>query len=275
MHVAVVGAFGTVGSAIMDHLGDHPDHEFTWVGHRNYPDHEMVVADAKSVEELRPIFEGHDAVVHLALSPYDGDEDFEAHYANIDMCHAVIDATEAARVETLIYGSTNHVVGTYEEEHAPDIYYPGHGVTVDHWSPVRPDSLYGLGKAYGEDLGQYAVDHVPGIDQFFALRIGTIRGAERDHPFCMAEEGVDRGDWERGSDNYEEIVARVRGTWQSRRDFAHMVERCLDYAEPGFDVFYGVSDNDRRWFDLDHAREVIGYDPQDNGEEWDEQPEEQ
>jgi hypothetical protein len=68
------------------------------------------------------------------------------------------------------------------------------------------------------------------------------------------------------------MVARVRATWQSRRDFAHTVDRCLWTSDAGFEVFYGVSDNDRRWFDIDHARDVIGYDPRDNGEEWDARP---
>jgi hypothetical protein len=51
-----------------------------------------------------------------------------------------------------------------------------------------------------------------------------------------------------------------------------MVDRCLWTSDAGFEVFYGVSDNDRRWFDIDHARDVIGYDPRDNGEEWDARP---
>jgi hypothetical protein len=88
----------------------------------------------------------------------------------------------------------------------------------------------------------------------------------------MAEEGVERGDFERDSEAYDEMVARVRATWQSRRDFAHTVDRCLWTSDAGFEVFYGVSDNDRRWFDIDHARDVIGYDPRDNGEEWDARP---
>lgn len=36
-----------------------------------------------------------------------------------------------------------------------------------------------------------------------------------------------------------------------------------------FDVFYGVSDNYRRWFDLEHARSIVGYDPRDESEAWD------
>ena len=39
-----------------------------------------------------------------------------------------------------------------------------------------------------------------------------------------------------------------------------------------FGVFYGVSDNDRRWFSIEHGRDIIGYNPQDNSEEWNAPP---
>jgi len=39
-----------------------------------------------------------------------------------------------------------------------------------------------------------------------------------------------------------------------------------------FDIFYGVSDNDRGWMDIEYARDVLGYDPVDNGEAWTEPP---
>jgi hypothetical protein len=34
-----------------------------------------------------------------------------------------------------------------------------------------------------------------------------------------------------------------------------------------YDVFYATSDNEYKWVDIDHAREVLGYDPQDSAEE--------
>jgi NAD+ dependent glucose-6-phosphate dehydrogenase len=30
----------------------------------------------------------------------------------------------------------------------------------------------------------------------------------------------------------------------------------------------GVSDNDRKYYSIERAREVLGYDPQDNSAEW-------
>jgi len=55
----------------------------------------------------------------------------------------------------------------------------------------------------------------------------------------------------------------------SRRDFVQFVDCCLSDTTVDFDVFYTVSDNDSRWFDLTHSREVLGYQPEDNGAEWD------
>jgi hypothetical protein len=104
--------------------------------------------------------------------------------------------------------------------------------------------------------------------QFYAIRICSIRTPEYDHPYGDAEQGIADGSWDRGSDKYEEAVTRMKAMWLSRRDCAHMVNRMHQDDDLTFDVFFGVSANDRRWFDFNRAREVIGYDPQDNGEEW-------
>jgi hypothetical protein len=63
-------------------------------------------------------------------------------------------------------------------------------------------------------------------------------------------------------------VARLKSTWQSRRDFAHQIDCCLQDESVEFDIFSGVSNNHQRWFDLEHARIKIGYQPQDDASEW-------
>lgn len=270
MRVAIVGAFGQTGPALIEHLP--PEYDLTLVDVADHPDHETVVADAADPEELAPALADHDAVVLLARAPYDGADDVEGLCDNLRMIHATLAAARDHGLETVVFASTNHVVGTYEDAFAPDVYYPGHEVTIDHTVPVRPDSLYAVGKACGEALGRFVVDHERYPEQFFALRIGTVRPAEQDHPYCQAEAGVDRNDWERDSVEYRRQAARTKATWQSRWDFAHLVESCVETSGAGFDVFYGVSDNDRRFWDVDHAREMIGYDPRDNAEAWTEPP---
>ena len=66
----------------------------------------------------------------------------------------------------------------------------------------------------------------------------------------------------------------MHATWQSRRDIANLVDCCLRDDTVAFDVFYGVSDNAASWFDIDHARQVVGYDPRDSADEWEAPPEE-
>ena len=277
--VLVTGVYGRVGTAIIDHLHEKDEYEFTYLNRSDRPDdhpyggYDTIVADVSDRNAIQSAFEGQDAVIHLAGYPETDGTWEEILENNLIGMYNTLEAVREAEVEQFIFGSTNHVVGMYEVDNAPEIYYPDFGLMVDHTSPRRPDSYYGTSKSFGEELGRYYTENYEYPSQFYSLRIASIRHAEYDHPYGDAEHGVDRGDWEHGSDEYQEMVARMKAMWQSRRDFAHQVECCLADNDVEYDIFYGVSDNDRRWFDLEHARDVIGYDPQDNGEEWDAPPE--
>ena len=272
-NVLLTGAFGRVGTAIIDHLADRDEYEFTYLNRSDREEYDTFVADVSNYEEMRPAFDDTDAVIHLAGYP-ETDGTFEQVLENnIIGMYNTLKAVADAGVETFVFGSTNHVVGMYEVEFAPEIYEPDFELLVDEKSPRRPDSHYGASKAYGEDLGRYYTENYEYPTQFYALRICSVRHDEYDHPYGDAEHGVEDGEWERGSPDYERQVARMKAMWQSRRDLAQEVHCCLQDDDVEFDVFNGVSDNDRRWFSIEHARDVLGYAPQDNGEEWDAPPE--
>ena len=56
--------------------------------------------------------------------------------------------------------------------------------------------------------------------------------------------------------------------WCSQRDVTQMVERAIAApADVRFGVFYVVSDNKWSYRDLEHARAVLGYAPQDRAED--------
>ncbi|MEF8853445.1 MAG: NAD(P)-dependent oxidoreductase [Haloarculaceae archaeon] len=278
MDVLITGAGGTIGTAITDHLGDDDRYEFTLLDVEPVDGPgESVVADVRDYDGLAPHVEGQDAVVHLALTPGTGGaSNTEVGWTDpfADNLAGITNVTEAvveADVDSLVFASSNHAVGMVEVRNRPDVYLD-RGITADHTEPHRPDSLYGLTKSYGEDIGRLAAER-HGV-QFYGLRIGACRDPEYDHPYGDAERGVDEGRYERDSEDYEMTVARMKGLWQSRRDLAQMVDCCLQDETVEWDHFYGVSANDRRWLDdLEHARETIGYEPQDNGEEWDAPPE--
>jgi uronate dehydrogenase len=119
---------------------------------------------------------------------------------------------------------------------------PGGFKTIDHTVPIRPDSDYGVSKAFGEATGAYYHEHF-GLE-VACLRIGTVNPA-----------------------NSPEGNIRMLATWLSHRDLTDLVTKCL--TQPlGFEIFYGVSDNTWRFWDTDHAKKTIGYAPQDNAEDW-------
>jgi nucleoside-diphosphate-sugar epimerase len=280
MDVLVTGPYGRCGTAIIDHLHDEPDLEFTYLNRSDrdedheYGEYDTFVADVADYDAIRPAFDGIDVVVHLAAYPYVEGTWTDILEPNVIGIYNVLEAARDAGVESVVFGSTNHVMGMYEEEFAPEIYELGFDLELTQEDPIRPDSYYGSSKAFGEAIGRQYAEQDDGIDQFYAIRICSVRHAAYDHPYGDAERMVDEGEIERGSDAYHEQVARMKGMWQSRRDFAHLIECCLRDDDVSFGIFNGVSDNDRGWYGIDHARERLGYDPQDNGEEWDAPPRE-
>ena len=305
MNVLVTGANGTVGTALRDHLEDELELvlernteedglEATWLdleprslpdagtGSRSGSSDETLVGDVTDYATVRAAMIDQDAVVHLGMPDFLGGPDdrslgWSGGFGT--SCQAICNVLEAAvneGVETVVYASSNHAVGMYEIDHAPALYEPGYGLEVDHTSPVRPDSRYGVVKVFGEAMSRLAAD-AHGLS-CYAIRICSVRDPKYDHPYGDAERGVARGAFERWSEPYEEQVARQECMWQSRRDFAQQVARCLergrarDGTDGEFDVFYGRSASDRAWLDLEHARDVLGYDPYDDATTWEEPP---
>ena len=103
--------------------------------------------------------------------------------------------------------------------------------------PVRPDSLYGVTKAFGEALGHYLSDAY-GIS-VICLRIGWVL------PRPTGPE-----------------AARM---WLSPGDLCRLISSSLQAAVP-FGIYYGTSRNTRRLWDLGPAMKDLGYSPVDASE---------
>jgi nucleoside-diphosphate-sugar epimerase len=261
-----------VGTALIDHQS--PKFEYIPFDRHNHPTLETIVGDISDYDSIKKAFENRDAVVHLAA-----DSNVNAGLESILQNNIIggyncLEASRQNEVGTVVLASSNHVVGMYEKEHSPHIYEPGYDLVLDHQSPVRPDSLYGTSKLFLEGLGRYYVENYAYPKQVYVLRIGSVRYPSYDHPFGDAEAGVDNEYWERGSEEYNLQVKRMKATWQSRRDVASMIENCLADQDVTFDIFYGISDNNRGWFDIEHAKTRLGYEPKDNADEWETPPEE-
>jgi nucleoside-diphosphate-sugar epimerase len=267
-NVLVTGAYGRVGSAVIDNLADREEYDFTYLDRRDHPTRETVVADVADLAALESVFEGHDAVVHLAAALSDDDWDNQLR-SNVVGAYNVFEAARRTDVERVVFASSNHVVGTYQAEHAPKLYHPDYDIELDRTTRPKPRSIYGVCKLFGEGLGQYYVDHHAAPTRCYALRICGVRSAEHDHPYGDAERGVADGRFERGSTAYWEQAAKRMAMGTTRRDFAHAVECCLEDETVSFDVFFVTSDNDASWLDIEHTKAVLGYEPQDDLGDWD------
>jgi nucleoside-diphosphate-sugar epimerase len=270
MPTLITGAFGRVGTALTDNQSG--QFEYTYFDRDEHPSIESIAGDVSDERALQRAVENSDNVVHLAAVS-DVDADWEPILeSNIIGTYNCLEACRKHQIHAVVLASSNHVVGRYEEEHAPELYSKGYDLLLDHETTVRPDSYYGTSKVFTEALGRYYVESYEYPKQVYALRIGSVRSPEYDHPYGDAERGVESDDWKRGSDAYERSVRRMKATWHSRRDVASIIECCLADELVEFDIFYGVSENERRWLDIDHAKDVLGYQPQDRAEEWDRPP---
>jgi NAD+ dependent glucose-6-phosphate dehydrogenase len=248
--VLLTGAGGRVGRAILEGVG--ADHEWRLLDREplstnrlpdSVADAERVIADVTDETAVRDAVEGVRAVVHLAGDPRPEAPWDSVLTNNVDGTQTVFDAAVEAGVDRVAFASSNHAVGAYETEAlTPGIYRPEDEFRLDGSEPPRPSNLYGVSKAAGETLGRYYHDaHDVSV---VCVRIGNLT---EGHP----------------PRNYE----RGQAMWLSYRDCAHLFDRCLR-ADYGFEVVYGISDNERRYYSIERAREVLGYDPQDDSADY-------
>ncbi|RIK45563.1 MAG: NAD(P)-dependent oxidoreductase, partial [Chloroflexi bacterium] len=149
--VLVTGAGGTIGRLVRKHLSDRYNLRLMTHHPIDAPSH---VADIADLDAILPAFEGADAVVHLAatvsvLAPWDA-----VLPANLIGTYNVYEAAKRMGVPCVVFASSNHAVGMYEVEGAPSIYALDDPRVIDHHAEIRPDSYYGVSKAYGEAMGR-------------------------------------------------------------------------------------------------------------------------
>lgn len=256
--VLVTGAEGTIGTAVRGQLGERYELHALTRTPQDFPSH---VADITDLDAIRPAFEGMDAVVHLAAT-ISVESPWESILPNnLVGTYNVFEAARSAGVERIVFASSNHAIGMYEVDGAPDIHELDDPRVYDHTAEIRPDSLYGVSKVYGEALGRYYHDRF-GL-KVFSLRIGTVR--PEDDP--LSEEVLKASPPLLNLQEREQRRKRMRATWLSQRDCCQLISRCLDVEDVDWAIVYGISNNPRQMWDISHARKILGYEPQDSAPE--------
>ncbi len=240
MRVAITGGEGMVGRVLQQRL-DPQRFELVPLDRAD--------ADITDLAALERALAGAnaEAVVHLAANAEVDAPWEEMLNPNLVGAYHAFEAARRAGVRRVVFASSNHAAGMYlyDEERFRDPRRPDEVAADD---VVRPDSLYGASKAWGEALGRlYAERH--GLE-VVCLRIGWV--TEDDAPPPPTADPV-RPD--------PVISRRAQGMWLSHRDCASLIDAALT-ADVRWALVHGVSDNVGRWFSLDEARR-LGWEPRD------------
>jgi uronate dehydrogenase len=246
VRVLVTGAGGLIGGVLWDGLGG--DHSLSGVDLRGDRTRGIRRADVRRPRSLRRAVGEVDAIVDLATGskldlPWSRvEEDIEAR----------VNVLEAARlhgVRRYVFASSNHVTGRYELDQPYASIVDGVYDGLDPVSipligtdwPIRPDSPYGVGKAFSEAAARYYAEEY-GMS-CICLRIGTVLAEDRPQ------------------------APRHYATLLSHGDLVRLVGCALRAPlEHRFGVYYGVSANTWRFWDVANAAEELGFEPQDDAE---------
>ncbi len=172
MRVVVTGASGNVGTSVLEALGREPQAKEIVGIARRVPEVEMpkvkwVGADVTKAD-LPPIFDGADAVIHLAWAIQPSRDEAMTERINVEGSRRVFEATAAAKVPALVYASSVGAYSPVPKERQVDESWPVEGI---------PTSFYSRHKAATEDLLDELEGHAPEL-RIVRMRPGLIFKAE-------------------------------------------------------------------------------------------------
>lgn len=233
--VLVTGAAGNIGSYFAEHSSKLYDLRLM-VHDKDKDDDKLkkfgqvVTGDICNLERMKEVCQGIDTVVHLAGDPSPSATWDSLRDANITGTYHTFVAAKACNCRRVIYASSIHAVSGYPSD-----------VQVKTSEPVNPGDLYGVSKCFGEALARYMAEK-EGLSAI-CLRIGAFQ------PLEAAKK----------ADGMSMLDAFV-----SQRDLNQLIERCIDVENLKFAVLHGLSDNRFKRLDISDARELVGYQPQDD-----------
>ena len=191
------------------------------------PHEELVTCDLADLEAVKDLVEGCDGIVHFGGISVEDSWD-KILPANIAGTYNIYEAARLKGVPRIFFASSNHAIGFYKRE-----------TRIDATDPVRPDSLYGVSKCFGEAIGRYYWDKY-GIETA-AVRIGSCFPEPKDH--------------------------RMLATWLSEDDMTALIGRIFTAPRLGYVTVFGASDNEEQWWD-NRCAGFLGWRPKDSSEQF-------
>ena len=246
--VLVTGMSGLIGGLVRKELES--DYELSALNRSDVPGVPTTQASVSDLDGIRPAFDGIDKVVHLAAIAHGHPGWDELLKFNVIGTYNVFEAAQQAGVKRIVSASSGAAISGCEREEPyaalasgrfDDV--PGTWDMITHRSLTRPSGLYGCTKVWGEALARYFTDTTE--MSILSLRIGAVTHENRP------------------------TSTRHVPVWCSHRDIARMVKHALEAPEEvKFDIFFVISNNRWGYRDMAHAKEVLGFEPEDSADDF-------
>jgi len=226
----ITGPGGRVGTQIVPLLREHfALRLFDLRPLKPIGDDEVLQGDIRDFDALKKACAGAAALLHLAAVPDEDDFHSKLLPMNLVGGYNAFEAACQAGVPKVLFASTGQTILNYPK---------GTRVTTD--MPVRPSTVYGCTKVFGEALGRYYSDK-HGL-QVICIRLCWFQ--PYDSPALRS-------------------AAEIHSKWCSPRDLTQLIVKSIR-SDVKFAIFFGISNNTGRRLDIANAQELVGYAPEDN-----------
>ena len=249
--VLVTGLSGLVGTALRSEFEERYElSSLSRYGTDGMDDAHNFKGNIAELDTMMPAFEGQHTVVHLAADRSANANWESALRNNFVGVYNVYEAAKRAGVKRVVFGSSQHAIGGYYQDEPYKTILAGKldqverpFKLIDETVPIRPDGYYGASKAYAEGLGSYYAEY-HGISSI-NIRIG----------WTISDDDPTRG-------------GGGLAMWLSHQDTAQIHVKAVDAPDSlMYTVVFAMSNNTWNIFSLDKAREILGYEPQDDAGE--------
>jgi nucleoside-diphosphate-sugar epimerase len=249
--VLVTGASGLIGQLVITRLGDRYD--FSGLSRRPLEGIPYTQASITDADAVRAACVGMDMVLHLAAETQDYDDWDKVVATTMGGTLNVFRAAQEAGVKRVVFASAGSTMLGYQFDPASTYAQladnklqrmPDDARVILHTDPPRPADFYSVGKLFGEHTGRLFSDKY-GMS-VLVIRVGAVL-----------------------PDDKPTIVRELPG-YLSHRDLVDIIDKTLSAPMSlKYDIFHAVSNNARRWRDIDHSREVLGWEPHDSSDVFD------
>ncbi len=234
--ILFLGSSGKVGQSLLEeYFKDYrKDYEIILGFHNEKSEHDLESrkVNLSDLEALKETMKGIDIVINFAANSSPEAEFSEILEPNIIGTYNVFEAARQMGIRRVIFASSVHSIRGYPI-----------GYEVKHNDITKPLNFYGASKVFGEALC-HVFSHKYGMS-CLAIRIGAFVPDHKKEIVCHTR------------DYYDYII--------SQRDLMHLIDKCITAPEEvKFGILSGISNNKRKYMDLEFTKELVGYKPKDD-----------